>query len=100
MSFFPLFSVLVLMDLSAAFDTVDHNMLLKRLENWASLSRTVLNWFKTYLENRKYFVSIGNFTLFLFFYFSLSEKYLRALRALRALATGVTCMLCNHSYED
>uniref|UniRef100_A0A3B4FPC0 Reverse transcriptase domain-containing protein n=1 Tax=Pundamilia nyererei TaxID=303518 RepID=A0A3B4FPC0_9CICH len=55
-------SVLVLLDLSAAFDTVDHNILLKRLENWAGLSGTVLNWFKTYLENRKYFVSIGNFT--------------------------------------
>ena len=55
-------SVLVLLDLSAAFDTVDHNILLKPLENWAGLYRTVLNWFKTYLENRKYFVSIGNFT--------------------------------------
>uniref|UniRef100_A0A3P9BKS9 Reverse transcriptase domain-containing protein n=3 Tax=Maylandia zebra TaxID=106582 RepID=A0A3P9BKS9_9CICH len=55
-------SVLVLLDLSAAFDTVDHNILLKRLENWTGLSGTVLNWFKTYVENRKYFVSIGNFT--------------------------------------
>ena len=55
-------SVLVLLDLSAAFDTVDHNILLKRLENWVGLSGTVLNWFKTYFENRKYFVSIGNFT--------------------------------------
>ena len=54
-------SVLVLLDLTAAFDTADHNILLKRLENWAGLSGTVLNWFKTYLENRKHFVSIGNF---------------------------------------
>ncbi len=55
-------SVLVLLDLSAAFDTVDHIISLKQLENWVGLSGTELNWFRTYLENRKYLVSIANFT--------------------------------------
>ncbi len=52
-------SVLVLLDLSAAFDTVDHNIHLERLENWVGLSGMALKWFRSYLEGRGYFVSIG-----------------------------------------
>ncbi len=52
-------SVLVLLDLSAAFDTVDHNILLERLENWVGLSGMALKWFRSYLEGRGYYVSIG-----------------------------------------
>ncbi|KAI2652477.1 RNA-directed DNA polymerase from mobile element jockey [Labeo rohita] len=52
-------SVLVLLDLSAAFNTVDHNILLERLENWVWLSGMALSWFSSYLEGRGYYVSIG-----------------------------------------
>lgn len=55
-------SILVLLDLSAAFDTVDHKILLDRLENWVGLSGTVLDWFRSYLQDRNYFVTIGNYT--------------------------------------
>ncbi len=51
--------MLVLLDLSAAFDTVDRNILLERLENWVRLSGMVLKWFRSYLEGRGYYVSIG-----------------------------------------
>jgi len=45
-------SVLVLLDLSAGFDTVDHNILLDRLENWVRFFGIVLKWFRTYFEGR------------------------------------------------
>ncbi len=51
--------MLVLLDLSAAFDTVDHNIHLERLENWVGLSGMALKWFRSFLEGRGYFVSIG-----------------------------------------
>ncbi|KAL2093106.1 hypothetical protein ACEWY4_010418 [Coilia grayii] len=55
-------SVLVLLDLSAAFYTVDHCILLHRLEHWVGFTGTVINWLKSYLQQRSFFVAIGNCT--------------------------------------
>ncbi len=52
-------SVLVRLDLSAAFDTVDNNILLQRLENWVGVSGMVHKWFRSCFEGRGYYVSIG-----------------------------------------
>jgi len=40
---------LVLIDLSTAFDTVDH-FLLHHPKHWSGISGPALNWFSTYLN--------------------------------------------------
>ena len=42
----------VLLDLSAAFNTINHTLLIKRLDSEISLDSTVLNWFSSYLSCR------------------------------------------------
>ena len=55
-------TVLMLLDLSAAFDTVDHSILLERLKCCVGLSGSVICWLRSYLEHRSFCVSIGHHT--------------------------------------
>ena len=49
---------LVLLDLSAAFDTVDHRQLKSRLEQQFGVSHSALLWLDSYLSNRQQAVTI------------------------------------------
>ena len=48
------------LDLSAAFDTVGHNILIMVLKNKYGIGRMALEWFKDYLKNRAVQVLIEN----------------------------------------
>ena len=52
---------LILPDLSAAFDTIGHIILLRRLEDWFGVTRKALNWLKSYLTGRCQRVELGDY---------------------------------------
>ena len=53
-------TALTLLDLSAAFDIIDHDLLITRLSAWYGISGTALSWFTSYLTDRRQAIKIGN----------------------------------------
>ena len=53
-------AVLLMLDLSAAFDTIDHDILLSRLCNVYGITGYALDWFRSYLTGRIQHVVIEN----------------------------------------
>ena len=79
-------TLLVLLDLSAAFDTVNHEILLRRLETTFGITGTALQWFSSYLGNRSQRVVFGD---------GVSESfYLAFYLYLRAPALDPCSLLC------
>ena len=48
------------LDLTAAFDTVDHEILISRLKQWVGIRGIALEWFRSYLADRTFCVSLGD----------------------------------------
>ena len=54
-----IYTGMILIDLQEAFDTVNHDILLKKME-FIGFSEETTKWFKSYLSNRKFEVHIKN----------------------------------------
>ena len=56
-----IYTLVIFIDISKAFDTVDHKILITKLENYG-VKGTNLQWIKSFLENRKQFIAYENFS--------------------------------------
>ena len=52
--------MLVLLDLSAAFDTIDNTILVKRLESYFGVRGSALEWLRSYMNDRSMSISLDN----------------------------------------
>ena len=50
--------IMVMLDLSAAFDTIDHDTLFSRMKNTLGITGQALAWFKSYLSGRTIHIKI------------------------------------------
>ena len=53
-------TALTLLDLSAAFDTIDHTILFRRLDDWFGVTGKALDSFKSYLTDRCQRIRLGD----------------------------------------
>ena len=78
-------TILIAMDLSAAFDTVDHTILLHILEKEFGITGVPLRWCASYLKDRTFKVNINN---------EYSEKRVLIILCHKAAATARRITVC------
>ena len=99
-------TILLMLDLSAAFDTIDHDILLSRLCNVYSITGDALDWFRSYLTGRIQCVVIEDAV-------SVDQEFGLGVPQGSVLGTKIYCMytkpvsgiiqrhgLSHHSYAD
>ena len=99
-------SILLMLDLSAAFNTIDHDILLSRLCNVYGITGDTLDWFRSYLTGRIQSVVIEDAV-------SVDEELGFGVPHGSVLDPKIDCMytkpvsdiiqwhvLCHHSYAD
>ena len=52
--------ILLLLDISAAFDTINHDFLLSRLKSCFGICDKALDWFSMYLSGRRQFFKVND----------------------------------------
>ena len=55
-------AILIILDSSAAFDTVDYAILLDRMKTWVGIKGNACSWFYSYLLDRTFPVTRGNYS--------------------------------------
>ncbi len=50
----------MMLDLTEAFDTLDHAILIERLRDYVGIKGVALKWFSSYLQDRTCLIKIGN----------------------------------------
>ena len=78
-------TLMVILDLSVAFDMVDHNIPLKSLENQFGVTDTALKWFDSYLRPRSFKECIGD---------EYSESQKLSFRKLQGSCRGANIFTC------
>ena len=56
--------VLVMLDLSSAFDVIDHSIMLTRLQHSFGVTAEAMHWMRSYISGRTQCVSVGPETSF------------------------------------